>query len=63
MFVARLTVDTDGYVVGARLVRGIGGPRDELASQLVWRFRYAPALDDDGRAIRATIEQRFLVGH
>ena len=62
-FVARLTVDTDGYVVGARLLRGIGGPRDELASQLVWRFRSAPALDADGRAIRATIEQRFLVGH
>lgn len=60
---ARLTVDTDGYVVGARLLRGIGGPRDELASQLVWRFRYAPARDGDGRAIRATIEQRFLVGH
>lgn len=62
-FVARLTVDTDGYVVGARLVRGLGGPRDELASQLVWRFRYAPALDDAGRAIRATIDQRFLVGY
>jgi hypothetical protein len=29
----------------------------------VWRFRYAPALDDAGRAIRAIIEQRFLVGH
>jgi TonB-like protein len=62
-FVARLTVDTDGYVVGAHLVRGIGSSRDELASQLVWRFRYAPALDDDGRAIRATIDQRFLVGY
>ena len=62
-FVARLTVDTDGYVVGARLIRGLGGPRDELASQLVWRFRYAPALDVDGREIRATIDQRFLVGY
>jgi protein TonB len=62
-FVARLTVDPDGYVVGARLVRGLGGSRDELAAQLVWRFRYAPALDDDGRAIRATIDQRFLVGY
>jgi hypothetical protein len=62
-FLARLTVDTDGYVVGARLVRGGPGPRAELASQLVWRFRYAPALDDEGRAIRATIDQRFLVGY
>lgn len=61
-FVARLTIDADGYVVGAHLVRGLGSSRDELAAQLVWRFRYAPALDDDGRAIRATIDQRFLVG-
>ena len=61
-FVARLTIDPDGYVVGARLVHGLGGSRDELASQLVWRFRYAPALDDEGRAIRSTIDQRFLVG-
>jgi hypothetical protein len=63
MFVARLTVDSEGYVVGARLIRGALRPRGELASQLVWRFRYAPALDDDGRAIRATIDQRFLVGN
>jgi hypothetical protein len=62
-FVARVTIDTDGYVVGARLVHGIGGSRDDLASQLVWRFRYAPALDDGGRAIRATIDQPFLVGY
>jgi hypothetical protein len=62
MFVARLTVDDEGFVVGARVIRGGRGPRGELASQLVWRFRYAPALDDDGHAIRATIEQRFLVG-
>jgi hypothetical protein len=63
MFVARLTIDHEGFVVGARVIRGGRGPRGELASQLVWRFRYAPALDDEGRAIRTTIEQRFLVGH
>ena len=62
LFVARLTVDTDGYVVGAHLVRAPGDRRGDVASQLVWRFRYAPALDDDGRAIRSTIDQRFLVG-
>src|SRR5687767_8865618 len=28
LFVARITVDTDGYVVGARLVKGRNGPRD-----------------------------------
>ena len=33
-----------------------------LASQMIWRFRYAPALDAEGRPIRATLDQRFLVG-
>ena len=63
MFVARLIVDTDGSVVGAHLVRAPSGRRGDVASSLVWRFRYAPALDDDGRAVRTTIDQRFLVGH
>jgi hypothetical protein len=61
LFVARVIVDRDGYVVGARLVRGFGGPRDTEAADLIWRFRYAPALDDAGRAIRSTFDQRFLV--
>ena len=62
MFVARVTVDTDGYVIGAHLVSTPAGRRDDVASQLIWRFRYAPALDHEGRAIRSTIDQRFLVG-
>lgn len=62
LFVARVTVDADGFVVGARLVRGFGGPRDALAADLIWKFRYAPALDDDGRPIRSMFDQRFLVG-
>ena len=62
LFIARVTVDTDGYVVGARLVRGVGDMRDGDAEQLIFRFRYLPALDDDGRAITATIEQPFMVG-
>jgi hypothetical protein len=61
LFVARVTVDSDGYVVGARLVRGFGGPRDDEAADLIFRFRYAPALDAAGRAIRSTFEQRFHV--
>jgi hypothetical protein len=61
LFVARVIVDTDGYVAGARLVRGFGGPRDTEAADLIWRFRYDPALDDDGRPIRSTLDQRFLV--
>ena len=62
LFVARVIVDDEGFVVGAKLVRGFGGRRDEVAAQLIWRFRYAPALDVDGRPIRSTLEQRFLVG-
>lgn len=63
LFLARVIVDHEGYVVGARLVRGFGGHRDAQASDLIWRFRYAPALDDSGRAIRSTLEQSFLVGN
>jgi hypothetical protein len=61
LFVARITVDTDGYVVGARLVRGVSGPRDTEAADLIFRFRYLPALDDAGRAIRSTFDQPFHV--
>lgn len=61
LFVARITVDTDGYVVGAKLVRGGSGPRDAEAADLIFRFRYLPALDDDGRAVRSTFEQPFHV--
>jgi len=42
--------------------RGFGGRRDEVAAQMIWRFRYAPALDAEGGPIRATLDQRFLVG-
>ena len=62
LFVARITVDTDGYVVGAKLVRGINGPRDAEASDLIFRFRYLPALDDAGHAIKSTFDQPFHVG-
>jgi hypothetical protein len=61
LFVARVTVDTDGYVAGAHLVHGLGDTRDNDAEQLIFRFRYAPALDDDGRPIKATIDQPFFV--
>lgn len=62
LFIARVTIDEEGFVVGARLVRGFGGPRDATAADLIWKFRYAPALDDDGRPIGSTFDQRFLVG-
>ena len=59
--VARLTIDTDGYVVGVHLVRGTGSARDDRGAAAVWRFRYLPALDAAGRPIQVTIEQHFLV--
>ena len=61
LFVAKITVDTDGYVVGAKLVKGGHGPRDSEAADLIFRFRYLPALDDEGRAVRSTFEQPFHV--
>lgn len=61
LFIARITVDIDGFVVGAKLVRGVSGPRDEEAAELIFRFRYLPALDDGGHAIASTFEQRFHV--
>lgn len=61
LFVARLTIDPEGFVIGARLVRGVGGGRDNQAEGAVWRFRYRPALDEGGRPVQATIDQPFLV--
>lgn len=61
LFVATVTVDDDGFVVGAKLRQGTSGPRRDDASSLIFRFRYSPALDDDGHAIRSTFDQPFLV--
>lgn len=61
LFVMRVTVDADGYVAGAKLVRGFGGRRDEVAANQIWRFRYDPARDDDGNPVLSVLEQRFLV--
>jgi len=61
LFVARVTIDRDGYVVGARLIHGVGGHRDDRAEAQIFRFRYRPALDDDGRPTPATLDQPFLV--
>lgn len=62
LFIARVIIDDEGFVDGATLVRGFGGRRDEVASQMIWKFRYAPALDDRGKPVRSTLDQRFLVG-
>ncbi len=62
LFVARITVDDEGTVVGAHLIKGFDRPRASLAADSIWRFRYAPALDDAGRPIRTTFEQPFTLG-
>ncbi len=61
LFIAEVIVDTDGFVVGARLAHGTNGPRDTEAGAAVWRFRYEPALDDDGAPVRSTVHQQFAV--
>lgn len=61
LFTAKVTVDRDGSVAGARMVTTRPGSRGDRAADAIWSFRYAPALDDDGNPIRATIEQSFQV--
>lgn len=61
VFVAILTIDEDGWVVGVRLKKGVNPWADQKAADAVWRFHYDPALDDAGRPVRARVEQRFMV--
>lgn len=61
LFVARVTVDRDGDVVGANMVRTRPGARGDQAASAIWSFRYLPALDDDGRPIPSTFEQTFQI--
>ena len=61
LFVARITVDEDGAVVGARMVKTRPGARGDDAANGIWRFRYLPALDERGVPIRSTFEQPFQV--
>jgi hypothetical protein len=61
LFVARVAVDEDGAVVGARMIKTRPGARGDDAANAIWRFRYLPALDDRGTPIRSTFEQPFQV--
>jgi len=61
LFVARITVDTDGDVIGAHMLKTRPGARGDQAANAIWSFRYLPALDDDGRAITSTFEQPFQI--
>jgi hypothetical protein len=61
LFVARITVDEQGDVVGARMITTRPGARAERAANAIWQFRYAPALDDRGVPTRSTFDQSFQV--
>ena len=61
LFAAKVTVDETGDVVGARMTQSHPGSRGEVASSMIWQFRYTPALDDDGVPVRSTFVQTFAV--
>jgi hypothetical protein len=61
LFVAKVTVDEEGSVVGARMITTRPGSRGDQASNAIWRFRYRPALDEHGVPVRSTFEQPFQV--
>jgi len=61
LFIARITVDTNGDVVGAHMVKTRPGVTGDQASSAIWTFRYLPALDDRGTPIRSTFDQPFQI--
>ncbi len=61
VFVVVLMVDAKGAVDGVRLKQGVNPHDDGKALDAVWRFRYDPALDRDGRPIKSRVVQRFMV--
>ena len=61
LFVAKVTVDEEGSVVGARMLTSRPGSRADQAANAIWSFRYLPALDDLGKPVRSTFEQPFQV--
>ena len=61
LFEAKITVDTTGDVVGAHMIRTHPGSHGEVASSMIWQFRYSPALDDDGSPVTSTFVQTFAV--
>lgn len=61
LFVAKITVDEEGTVVGARMITTRPGSRGDHAANAIWQFRYRPALDQHGVPVRSTFEQPFQV--
>lgn len=61
LFIARVIIDENGDVVGARMVKTRPGARGDHAANAIWQFRYLPALDDRGVPTRSTLEQPFQI--
>jgi hypothetical protein len=61
LFIARVTVDPDGDVVGAHMLKTRPGVTGDQASSAIWTFRYLPALDERGTPIRSTFDQPFQI--
>lgn len=61
LFVARVTVDSRGDVIGARMLTARPGAKSDRAASAIWTFRYSPALDDDGKPVNSTLDQSFQV--
>jgi hypothetical protein len=61
LYVALVTVDEDGDVVGAHMLEGAPGARGDLAASVIWHFHYEPALDVAGRPVKSTFKQEFQI--
>ena len=61
LFVASVTVDSHGDVIGARMRTVRPGAKAARAADAIWTFRYLPALDDDGNPVNSTLDQSFQV--
>jgi protein TonB len=51
----RVTISADGKVLNARLVKGLFPSLDRAALDAIKRFRFSPAVTNDGRKVEHTI--------
>jgi len=56
----RLDIDETGRVSRATVLRPLGHGLDEIAVATALKYRFRPALDDNGRPVRALIGWRIV---
>ena len=61
LFIVVLNVDAKGYVSGVRLKKGLDFHSNGKALDAVWRFRYDPARDKEGKPIASMVTQKFML--